>query len=93
LKNYSLLRRITVSLTITTLIAGFCTYGWLYLKARSTEISLRGETLLDRARNIAAYIVINKGGELELDCRHAWPTCTSTQRAHFAMPYATKTGN
>jgi signal transduction histidine kinase len=67
LKNYSLLRRITISLTITTLIAGFCTYGWLYLKSRSTEISLRGETLLDRARNIAGYIVVNKAGRLELD--------------------------
>ena len=67
MKNYSLLRRITISLTITTLIAGFCTYGWLYLKARSTEIALRGETLLDRARNIAGFIVVNTAGTLELD--------------------------
>jgi signal transduction histidine kinase len=66
-KNYSLQRRIAVSLTITTLIAGLCTYGWLYLKTRSTEIWLRGETLLDRAQNIAGYIVVNTNGAFELN--------------------------
>ena len=34
------LRRITIGLTVTTLIACLCTYGWLYLKTRSTERAL-----------------------------------------------------
>ena len=67
MKSYSLLGRITVSLTVTTLIAGLCTYGWLYLKERSTERSLREETLLDQAGVIAAYLTVNTAGAIELD--------------------------
>ena len=66
MKHYSLLRRITISLTVTTVFAGACTYGWLYLKARSTEIALREETLLDQAKVIASHLVLNQAGAVEL---------------------------
>ncbi len=67
MKSYSLLRRITISLSVTMLTAAACTYGWLYLKARSTEISLREETLLDQAKVIAGYLVVSATGAVELD--------------------------
>ena len=67
MKSYSLLRRIMISLSITMLMAAACTYGWLYLKARSTEISLREETLLDQAKVIAGYLVVSATGAVELD--------------------------
>lgn len=66
MKNYSLLRRIVVSLTITTFITGLFAYGWLYLKARSTDRSLRQQTLLDQARVVSGYLVINSRGKVEL---------------------------
>ena len=66
MKAYSLLRRITVSLTITMLVASLCAFGWLYLKARWTDIALRQQTLLDQAKVIASYLVVNKDGSVEL---------------------------
>ena len=64
MKAYSLLRRITVSLTITMLVASLCAFGWLYLKARWTDIALRQQTLLDQAKVIASYLVVNKDGSV-----------------------------
>ena len=67
MKRYSLLRRITVSLTITMLIASLCAFGWLYLKARWTDIALREHTLLDQAKVIASYLVVDSNGSVDLD--------------------------
>jgi signal transduction histidine kinase len=67
LKTYSLLRRITLGLTVTMLIAGFSAFGWLYLKTKWTDISLREQTLLDQARVIAGYLKSDGGNSITLD--------------------------
>jgi len=46
LRPYSLLLRITVVLTVTMVAAGICAFGWLYLKTKWVDTSLRQETLL-----------------------------------------------
>ena len=67
MKPYSLSRRISVGLTITMVVASLCAFGWLYLKAEWTDISLRKQTLLGQARVIASYLTINKGGSVEIN--------------------------
>jgi signal transduction histidine kinase len=46
--------------------AGICAVGWLYLKTKWVDSSLRQETLLDQARVIASYLAVNKNGLVEL---------------------------
>jgi signal transduction histidine kinase len=67
LKNYSLLRRITIGLTVTMVVASLCAFGWLYLKAEWTDIGLRKQTLLDQAHVIASYLIVNEKGAVELN--------------------------
>lgn len=62
----SISRRIVVSLAVTTIIAGACEYGWLYMKARATAISLRERSLIDQAKVIAGYLVIDRNGNPSL---------------------------
>ena len=38
------------------LMAGLSSFGWLYLKAKWTDITLREQTLFDQARVIAGYL-------------------------------------
>ena len=67
MKPYSLLRRITIGLTVTMVIASLCALGWLYLKAKRTDIQLREQTLLDQARVIATYLKVRENGSVELN--------------------------
>ena len=62
----SISRRIVVSLAVTTVIAGFCEYGWLYLKAASTASALRERTLIQQARDIAGFLVIDGNDKVDL---------------------------
>ena len=41
------------------LIAGLSSFGWLYLKAKWTDIALREQTLFDQAKVIAGYLRID----------------------------------
>jgi len=82
-KPYSLLRRITISLSATIVLAAACTYGWLYLKARSTEIALREETLFDQAKVIAGYLMVNSSGVVELDVPPRLAEAYTSPRASF----------
>jgi signal transduction histidine kinase len=66
LRPYSLLLRITVVLTVMMVAAGICAFGWLYLKTKWVDASLRQETLLDQARVIASYLIVNENGLVEL---------------------------
>jgi signal transduction histidine kinase len=66
LKPYSLLRRITVGLTVSMVIASVCAFGWLYLKAKWTDVVLHEQTLLDQARVIAGYLKVDKDGSVDL---------------------------
>lgn len=67
MRPYSLLRRITIVLTVTIVAAGVCAFGWLYLKTERVDASLRQETLLDQARVIASYLVVAENGSVELN--------------------------
>lgn len=62
----SISRRIVISLAVTMLIAGLCEYGWLYLKTELTAIALRERSLIEQAKDIANFLVIDKDGEPDL---------------------------
>jgi signal transduction histidine kinase len=66
LRPYSLLLRITAVLTVTMVAGGICAFGWLYFKTKWVDASLRQETLLDQARAIASYLIVNENGLVEL---------------------------
>jgi signal transduction histidine kinase len=67
LKTYSLLRRITIGLTATMLVAGVSAFGWLYLKTKWTDVSLREQTLFDQAKMIASYLKLNGNNSITLN--------------------------
>ncbi len=67
MKTYSLLRRTTVGLTATMLIAGLSAFGWLYLKTKWMDLSLREQTLLDQARVIAGYLKLDSNNLITLN--------------------------
>lgn len=62
----SLSHRIVVGLVATTVIAGICNYGWLYLKARSAAAALREHSLVEQATTVAAYLRIDGSGKVRL---------------------------
>jgi signal transduction histidine kinase len=62
----SISRRIVVSLAITTVIAGLCEYGWLYLKAKMTATALLERTLIGQAKDIASFLVVDGNGKPNL---------------------------
>src|SRR5690348_15036363 len=62
----SISRRLSITLTITTVVTSLCAYGWIYLQARSTENALRERALLDQAELIANYLVLDEEGEPQL---------------------------
>jgi signal transduction histidine kinase len=67
LKPYSLMRRITIGLTATMLVASLCAFGWLYLKTEWTDATLHEQTLLDQARVIAKYLAIGDKNSIQLN--------------------------
>ena len=62
----SISRRIVVSLAVTTVIAGLCEYGWLYLKAKMTATALLERTLIGQAKDIASFLVVDSNGKPNL---------------------------
>lgn len=56
MKTYSLLRRISIGLSVTMLVAGLSAFGWLYLKVKWTDLALREQTLFEQAKVIAGYL-------------------------------------
>jgi signal transduction histidine kinase len=62
----SISRRIVINLTVATIAVCLCEYGWLYMKARSTAATLRELSLVEQAKIIAGYLVLNREGGLEL---------------------------
>jgi signal transduction histidine kinase len=66
LTPYSLMRRITIGLTATMLIASLCGFGWLYIKSEWTNAALHKQTLLDQARVIASYLSVNNKNGVSL---------------------------
>ncbi len=67
MKTYSLSRRITIGLTVTMLVAGLSSFGWLYLKTKWTDLALREQTLLDQARVIASYLELDGSNSITLN--------------------------
>ena len=49
------------------LIAGLSSFGWLYLKAKWTDITLREQTLFDQARVIAGYLKLDGNNSITLN--------------------------
>jgi len=87
LKTYSLLQRITIGLTTTMLIAGSCSFGWLYVKAKWTDIALREQTLTDQAKVIASYLKLDDKNSvtLKLPIRLAEAYSSSESAFHYAV--------
>src|SRR3954468_542334 len=55
--------RIFVRLAITTVLMSMFAYGWIYWQAQSTEIAVRQRVLLNQAKQIANYLILDEGGE------------------------------
>ena len=64
---HSISRRIFVRLAITTVLTSMFAYGWIYWQAQSTEIAVRQRVLLNQAKQIASYLVLNERGEPALN--------------------------
>jgi signal transduction histidine kinase len=60
---HSISRRIFVRLAITTVLMSIFAYGWIYWQAQSTEIAVRQRVLLNQAKQIASYLVLDERGE------------------------------
>ena len=60
---HSISWRIFVRLAITTVLTSMFAYGWIYWQAQSTEIAVRQRVLLDQAKLIASYLVLNERGD------------------------------
>lgn len=87
LKTYSLLQRITIGLTTTMFLAGVCSFGWLYLKTKWTNIELRQQTLTDQAKVIASYLKLDDKNSitLNLPIRLAEAYSSSESTFHYAV--------
>ena len=64
---HSISWRIFVRLAITTVLTSMFAYGWIYWQAQSTEIAVRQRVLLNQAKHIASYLVLNERGEPALN--------------------------
>lgn len=65
--SMSLASRITVRLTVTTLIAASVAYGWLYIKQSRVASYLRERSLTLQAQEIASYLAIGADGSTYLN--------------------------
>lgn len=81
------MRRITVGLTATMLIAGLSSFGWLYLKAKWTDSTLREQTLFDQAKVIAGFLRLDHNGSiiLNLPSRLAEAYSSPESEYHYAV--------
>src|SRR5882757_5737031 len=64
---HSISQRILVRLAITTVLTSMVAYGWIYWQAQSTEIAVRQRVLLDQAKLIASYLVLDERGSPALN--------------------------
>jgi signal transduction histidine kinase len=60
---HSISRRIFVRLAITTVLMSMFAYGWVYWQAQSTEIAVRQRVLLNEAKHVASYLILDERGE------------------------------
>jgi signal transduction histidine kinase len=60
---HSICWRIFVRLAITTVLMSIFAYGWIYWQAQSTEIAVRQRVLLNQAKLIASYLVLDERSE------------------------------
>ena len=69
------------------LIAGLASFGWLYLKAKWTDVTLREQTLFDQARVIAGYLRSdgNNSITLNLPPRLAEAYSSPESEYHYAV--------
>jgi signal transduction histidine kinase len=76
--------RIFVRLTITTVLMSMFAYGWIYWQAQSTEIAVRQRVLLNQAKQIASYLLLDDHGEPALKLPQAiadsYRSTTGSQR-------------
>jgi len=76
--------RIFVRLAITTVLMSMFAYGWVYWQAQSTEIAVRQRVLLNQAKLIASYLVLDEQGEPMLDLPqpivNSYKSTTGSQR-------------
>jgi signal transduction histidine kinase len=91
LKTYSLLRRITIGLTVTMLIAGLSAFAWLYLKTKWTDMTLREQTLFDQAQVIASYL--KSGGNDSITLNLPPPLAEAYSGPESEYHYAVRDGN
>jgi signal transduction histidine kinase len=91
LTPYSLMRRITLALTATMLIASLCGFGWLYFKTEWTDAALGKQTLLDQARVIARYLSIDGKNRISLDLPPRLAEAYSSPESAFR--YAVRDGD
>ena len=87
MKPYSLLRRIAVGLTATMVLAGLSSFGWLYVKAKWTDTSLREQSLFDQAKVISEYLKsdVNNSITLNLPPRLAEAYSSPESEYHYAV--------
>lgn len=62
----SLLARIVLRLSLATLFAIICAYGWLWWEFQNTTGSLRDKSLIEMAHRIARSVVLDANGETSL---------------------------
>lgn len=67
LKPPSLMGRIVLRLSLATLAAIICAYGWLWFVFESTTGNLRDRSLIDAARNVARAVRFDADGTAHLD--------------------------
>ena len=87
MKTYSLLRRITIGLTLTMLIGGISAFGWLYLKTKWTDTTLREQSLFDQAKVIADFLKSDSNNSitLNLPMRLAEAYSSRESEYHYAV--------
>ena len=69
------------------LIAGLSSFGWLYLKAKWTDVALREQNLFDQAKVIAEYLRLegNNSIKLNLPVRLAEAYSSPESEYHYAV--------
>ncbi len=69
------------------LIAGLSSFGWLYFKAKWTDVTLREQSLFDQAKVIAGYLRLegNNSIKLSLPARLAEAYSSPESEYHYAV--------
>lgn len=69
------------------LIAGLSSFGWLYFKAKWTDVTLREQTLFDQAKVISGYLRLegNNSIKLNLPARLAEAYSSPESEYHYAV--------